>query len=95
MRGGPSRRRLLSAERNWSIHGRIKSANKLRKWQQTSLSTATRPSICRTSCKMLAGWKPDVVVHGSDEDSDSDASDEEKDLDEIMYSPETLALLTQ
>ena len=44
---------------------------------------------------MLAGWKPDVVVHGSDEDSDSDAADEEKDLDEIMYSPETLALLTQ
>ena len=36
-----------------------------------------------------------MVVHGSDEDSDSDASDEEKDLDEIMYSPETLALLTQ
>ena len=36
-----------------------------------------------------------ALVHGSDEDSDSDASDEEKDQDEIMYSPETLALLTQ
>ena len=44
-----------------------------------------------------AGWKADIVEHEclTDEDSDSEGSDEEKDLNDEILSTETLALLMQ
>ena len=44
-----------------------------------------------------AGWKADVIEHEcpTDTDSDSEGSDEEKDLNDKIFSAETVALLMQ
>ena len=86
------------AERNWSIYGQIKTANKSRMQHRTADKLVYCHETLHLQHKMQnAGWKADVVEHecSTDDDSDSAASDEEKDLNDEIFSSETLALLMQ
>ena len=84
------------AERNWSVYGQIKTANKSRMQHRTADKLVYCKETLYLEDKLQdAGWKPDVVAHETDEDSASDAADEEKDLAEEIFSPDTLALLMQ
>jgi hypothetical protein len=84
------------AERNWSIYGQIKSANKSRMQHRTADKLVYCHETLYLQNKLQsAGWQPDVVAHETDEESASEASDEEKDLTDEIFSPDTLALLMQ
>ena len=84
------------AERNWSVYGQIKSANKSRMQHRTADKLVYCHETLYLQNKLQdAGWKPDVEAHDTDEDSGSDASDEEEDLSDKIFAPEMLALLMQ
>ena len=84
------------AERNWSIYGQIKTANKSRMQHRVADKLVYCHETIHLENKLQdAGWEPEVVAHESDSDSDEASSDEEKDISEEIYSSETVALLMQ
>ena len=85
-----------AAERNWSVYGQIKSANKSCMQHRTSDKLVYCHETLHLQEKLQsAGWQADVVAHESDTDSDGCASDEEGDMNAEILAPETLALLMQ
>ena len=85
-----------AAERNWSVYGQIKSANKARMQHRTADKLVYCHETLHLQEKLQsAGWQADVVAHESDTDSDGCASDEEGDMNAEILAPETLALLMQ
>jgi len=61
------------AERNWSVYGQVKSANKARMKHRTADKLVYSKETLYLQDKLQdAGWKPDVVAHEELTDTDSD-----------------------
>ena len=70
-----------AAERNWSIYGQIRTANRSRLKHSTADKLVYAKEALHLEQKMQdAGWEPDLERHESD--TDSEGSDEEQDFAE-------------